>query len=176
MLRPYTLLTAPSLDTQRANLSRGGILRPQHDSHRMGVVIDLPARDARPDKFLTVVRRETLRRGVEELHQLHAHLEVSAAVAARGDADTDIVIELAAHEPLGHFEQPAHDHALQHHAVLAAQPPRQNTSPGLVETEGKELPPDLRMRPSLALGLAVPLGLRAGGEVVPVELEKLGHG
>src|SRR5260370_26056830 len=31
------------------------------------------------------------------------------------------------------------------------------------------------MRPPLALGLAVPLRLGAGGQVVPVQLEELGH-
>src|SRR5437867_5340853 len=176
MLRPYITRYAPlPSDAQRTHLSRRGILRPQDNPHGVGIEIDIPAGDARPDEFLAVLRREPLGRRIEKLHQLHAHLEVRAAVAARGDADTDIVIELAADEALRHFEQPADNDALQHHAVLAAEAPRQHPGPGRIEAQGQELAPDLGMGSALALRLAVPLRLGAGGQVVPVQLEELGH-
>jgi len=45
-------------------------------------------------------------------------LQIRAAVAARGDADAHIVVELPAHESLRDLEQAADDDALEHDAVL----------------------------------------------------------
>src|SRR5206468_6181419 len=129
----------------------------------MCVEIDFPARDAWPDEFLTILGREALGRCVEELHQLHPHLEIGAAVTARRDADAHVVVELAAYEALRHLEQPPDDDTLQHHTVVATEPARQHPRASRVDAQRQELAPDLRMRPALTLGLAVPLRLGTGG-------------
>src|SRR5713226_7018476 len=89
------------LDTQRSDLPWCRILRPEHDPHRVGIEIDLPSGNARPDELLGVIGREPFGGGIEEFHQLHAHLQIAAAIAARGNADTHIVVELATDEALG---------------------------------------------------------------------------
>src|SRR5438046_6871455 len=105
-LTTFTNFPQTALDAESPDLPRGRILRPQHDAHRVRLEIDVPSGDAGTNEFLGIFRREPLRSRVEELHQLHAHLEVGAAVAARRDADPEIVIELATHEHLGKFDQP----------------------------------------------------------------------
>src|SRR6185437_4616328 len=163
------------LDAQRPHLPRRRILRPEDNPHGVGIEVDIPTSDPGTHELLGVLGRETLGRGIEELHELHAMLQIRAAVATRGDADAHIVVELPAHESLRDLEQAADDDALEHDAVLAAEPARQNAGACLVEANRQELAPDLRMRPALALGLAIPLRLGAGGEIIPVQLEELGH-
>src|SRR6266566_2187448 len=163
------------LDAQRSDLPWRRILRPEHDPHRVGIEIDFPGGNAGPDELLGIVGCEPLGGGVEEFHELHAHLEIGAAIPARGNADTHIVVELTTDEALGHLEQPSHDHALQADAVLAAEAPCQHARARGIGAERQKLAADLRMRPPTTLRLTIPLRLRAGGEVVTVEFEKLGH-
>ena len=118
------------LDTQRSHLPRSRILRPEHDPHRLGIEIDFLRRNARTDKLLRIIRREPFRGRVEEFHQLHAMLEIAAAIPARRNANPHIVIELTTDEALGHLEQPSHDYALQADAVFAAQTSRQRARAG----------------------------------------------
>src|SRR5882762_7848283 len=92
-------------DAERPHLTRRRLLGAQHDTHRVGLELDLPRGDAGPHELLAVTRGQPLGRRIQELHQLHALLEVRATVAARGDADPHVVIELTANESLGHFQQ-----------------------------------------------------------------------
>src|SRR5256714_12564446 len=127
---PPLAASARLLDTQRSRLPRSRILRPEHDPHRLGIEIDFPGGNARTDELLSIIRREPFRGRVEEFHQLHAMLEIAAAIPARRDANPDIVIELTTDEPLGHLEQPSHDYALQADAVFAAETSRQRARAG----------------------------------------------
>ena len=134
----------------------------------MGIEIDFPGGNARTDELLGVVGCQPLGRGVEEFHELHAHLEIAAAIPARSNADTHIVVELTTDEALGHLEQSSYDHALQTDAVLAAEATRQHARAGGIGAERQKLAPNLRMRPTTTLRLTIPLRLGAGGEVVTV--------
>ncbi|HLZ46247.1 MAG TPA: hypothetical protein VKQ05_11275 [Gemmatimonadales bacterium] len=141
----------------------------------MGIQIDVPSRDARPDKFLTIFGREPFGRGIEKFHQLHPHLEIGAAVPTRCDTDADIVVELATHEALRDLEQATDDDALEHYPILATDAPRDHPRPRRIEAKRQELVPDLRMGAPLALGFPIPLSFGTGRKVIPVQFEELGH-
>src|SRR2546425_297657 len=58
---------AGALNREGPLLARRGLLRPQHDAHRLGVEIEIPRSDARPHEILVNLEREHVGAGVEEL-------------------------------------------------------------------------------------------------------------
>src|SRR5207237_10105604 len=135
---------------QRSRLPRSWSLRPEHDPHRLRIEIDFPGGNARTNELLRIIRREPFRSRVEEFHQLHAMLEIAAAVPARRDANAHIVIELTTDEPLGHLEQPSHDYALQPAALFATETSRQPARGGGIGAPRQELLAGLGSRPPAA--------------------------
>src|SRR2546427_1035768 len=95
---------AGALNREGPLLARGGLLRPQHDAHRLRVEIEIPRSDARPHEILINLEREDVGAGVEEVEQAHPDVEIVAPLSGRGDPDPHLIVQLAAHEPLGHLE------------------------------------------------------------------------